>query len=150
VWHLLANRECRHAVMIAERFAEGDAVPSELDDAAAAVRATIQRALPGILYTDERKQAAFDVAALAVEQFLRYAEGARLARVVAAEEEVAAFQADAIRCIFGPSPFRQPLPIIDASVLAWNGGTVVSLAQAIYDDRRFDDLPVLADAMEEA
>jgi len=31
----------------------------------------------------------------------------------------------------------------------WNGGTVVSIARAIYDDRRFEDMPVLADALEE-
>jgi hypothetical protein len=32
----------------------------------------------------------------------------------------------------------------------WNGGTVRKLAQAIHDERRFADLPVLADALEEA
>ena len=32
----------------------------------------------------------------------------------------------------------------------WNDGTVRKLAQAIYDDRRFADLPILADALEEA
>jgi hypothetical protein len=34
--------------------------------------------------------------------------------------------------------------------LAWNEGTVVKLAKGIYDDRAFDRLPVLADALEEA
>jgi len=29
-------------------------------------------------------------------------------------------------------------------------GTVIKLAQAIYDDRAFDRLPILADALEEA
>jgi len=49
--------------------------------------------------------------------------------------------------IFG-NPFR---PItIDPSWLEWNGGTVVKLAQAIYDERAFDRLPILADALEEA
>ncbi len=32
----------------------------------------------------------------------------------------------------------------------WEGGTVVRLARAIYDGRRFDELPVLADALEDA
>jgi hypothetical protein len=31
-----------------------------------------------------------------------------------------------------------------------NDGTVVKIAQAIYDDRAFDRLPVLADALEDA
>jgi hypothetical protein len=39
---------------------------------------------------------------------------------------------------------------IDRVTLAWNIGTVVSLAQAIYDDRAFDRLPILADALEDA
>jgi hypothetical protein len=34
--------------------------------------------------------------------------------------------------------------------LAWNGGTILKVAQAIYDDRRFEDMPILADALEEA
>jgi hypothetical protein len=34
--------------------------------------------------------------------------------------------------------------------LHWNGGTVVKLAQAIYEERRWEDLPILADALEEA
>lgn len=32
----------------------------------------------------------------------------------------------------------------------WKTGNVVSLAQAIYDERAFDRMPILADAMEEA
>jgi hypothetical protein len=34
--------------------------------------------------------------------------------------------------------------------LTWDGGTVRKLAHAIREDRRFGDLPVLADALEEA
>ncbi len=34
--------------------------------------------------------------------------------------------------------------------LAWNDGAVRKMAQAIHDDRRFSDLPLLADALEEA
>jgi hypothetical protein len=48
----------------------------------------------------------------------------------------------------GPCLFR-PVPI-DRSCLAWNGGAVRKMAQRIYDDRRFADLPVLADALEDA
>jgi hypothetical protein len=34
--------------------------------------------------------------------------------------------------------------------LQWNDGTVLKLTQAIYDERAFDRLPILADALEEA
>jgi hypothetical protein len=33
--------------------------------------------------------------------------------------------------------------------LAWNNGTVPKVAQAIYDERDFDRMPILADALEE-
>jgi hypothetical protein len=52
-----------------------------------------------------------------------------------------------IRCIFG-NPFRPAR--IDPPSLGWNDGTVVKLAGAIYDERAFDRLPILADALEEA
>jgi hypothetical protein len=52
-----------------------------------------------------------------------------------------------IRDIFG-NPFRPATA--DPDWLKWNGGTVPKLAQAIYDERRFADLPILADALEEA
>jgi hypothetical protein len=52
-----------------------------------------------------------------------------------------------IRDIFA-NPFR---PIaVNPSWLAWNGGTIPRLAQSVYDERAFDRLPVLADALEEA
>src|SRR5262249_43192342 len=49
-------------------------------------------------------------------------------------------------------PFGMPVapPLLQPEWLAWNNGTVVQLAQAIYDERRFEDLPILADALEEA
>jgi hypothetical protein len=61
-----------------------------------------------------------------------------------------------LRDVVGTLPFRTP-PAIASGVLAWNGGTVTTMANAIYANR---DLPsghldtarlaVLADALEEA
>src|SRR5262249_39437107 len=46
------------------------------------------------------------------------------------------------------NPFR---PVgVDRSWLTWNERTVPKIAQSIYDDRRFEDLPILADSLEEA
>jgi hypothetical protein len=56
--------------------------------------------------------------------------------------------ADLIRDVFG-NPFR-PMPALSGSIRTWNGGVVVQLAQAIYQDRAFERLPILADALEEA
>jgi hypothetical protein len=50
-----------------------------------------------------------------------------------------------LRDVFG-NPFRRP-PLIDP---CWRTPTVLALAESIYEERRFTDLPVLADALEEA
>lgn len=58
-----------------------------------------------------------------------------------------AAQAHLLRDIFG-NPFR---PVTFAPAwLTWHGGLVVSMAQRMYDSRDFSDLPILADALEEA
>jgi hypothetical protein len=53
-------------------------------------------------------------------------------------------QAELLRCIVG-NPFRpiRPDP-------AWQTPNAMTLAQAIYEDRAFDRLPLLANALEEA
>ena len=56
-------------------------------------------------------------------------------------------QADLIRDVFG-NPFRTAA--ISPSWQKWNDGTVVKIAQVIYEERAFDRLPILADALEEA
>jgi hypothetical protein len=40
--------------------------------------------------------------------------------------------------------------LINPNWLTWNDGTVGRIAQAIYDERAFDRLPILADALEDA
>ncbi len=52
-------------------------------------------------------------------------------------------QARVVRCLFG-NPFRpiQPDP-------AWQTPNAVTLAQTIYDERRWELLPLLADLLEE-
>lgn len=52
-----------------------------------------------------------------------------------------------IRDIFG-NPFR---PVtLNSAWLTWHDGLLVSMAQWMYDSRDFGDMPVLADALEEA
>src|SRR5437868_6381671 len=65
----------------------------------------------------------------------------------AAETAERRAQCALLRDIFG-NPFR---PVtVDPAWLRWHEETVPRLAQAIYDERRFNDLPILADALEEA
>jgi hypothetical protein len=52
-----------------------------------------------------------------------------------------------LREIFGNRFSRQS---IHPAWLSWNEGTVGSLAQSIYDERAFDQLPILADELEKA
>ncbi len=57
-------------------------------------------------------------------------------------------QARLLRDLFGSFPLR---PVtLDPITLRWNSGTVLKLAEQIYEKRRFTDLPILADALEEA
>jgi hypothetical protein len=62
------------------------------------------------------------------------------------------FPVNATACVYlhevMGNPFR-PVPIAPAW-LTWNDDTVRKLAQTVYDDRRYDLLPILADALEEA
>jgi hypothetical protein len=48
-----------------------------------------------------------------------------------------------LRCIFG-NPFRRA-----AIGAGWRTATVLALARSIYADRAFDQLPILADALED-
>lgn len=62
-------------------------------------------------------------------------------------EQTRLLQRELLREIFG-NPF-QPISV-NPQWLNWNNGTVEKVAQVIYRDQRFEDLPILADALEEA
>jgi hypothetical protein len=57
-----------------------------------------------------------------------------------------AAQCDLLRDLF--VPFRAAGA--DSTRPAWCGGAALKIARAIYQDRRFEELPILADALEEA
>src|SRR5207249_5635173 len=71
------------------------------------------------------------------------------AEYIAVSKAEGLFQAGCLRDILGPLPFR-PLPRLAASALAWNDACTVKVARAIYEERAFDRLPILADALEDA
>ena len=57
-----------------------------------------------------------------------------------------------IACAIGGqgSEYMEPLHPGYCPWFTWNNGTVVKITQEIYDERRFEDMPILADALEEA
>jgi hypothetical protein len=63
------------------------------------------------------------------------------------KEGVCARQADLMRDVF--APFRRQR-LLDPGWLAWGEETVLKMAYRVYEDRAFERLPILADALEEA
>jgi hypothetical protein len=53
-----------------------------------------------------------------------------------------------LRDLLGPLPFHSAT--LDPTWLVWHGGLLVSMARQMYDSRDFTDMPILADALEEA
>jgi hypothetical protein len=58
-------------------------------------------------------------------------------------------QSGLLHDLIGPFPCH-PLPPLPDELLAWNDGTVVRLAQALYEARDFSSMGLLADALLDA
>jgi hypothetical protein len=171
--HRIPDVRAHSAVEVAEQVADGLLLVDELQKAEAQVREHLdamevrwmssQGAEDVALFsTHEALRLALAISAKEAQKAAYYAaSGACLATGVIATDGVHSYsklsaalaaegkvQIDLLRCIVGPLPFR---PVCLApSLLEWNDGTPVKMAQAIYDERAFDHLPVLADVLEEA
>lgn len=139
IWHLLTDTQSRAAVEVAERYADGLADSGQLE--VAGRRAGWVAAWAG--HADAAEAAAWAAADLTVAHWpetaaarARCAEGADATRCLP--------QCAVLRDIFG-NPFR---PV--AFDPNWRTPSVTAVAHAIYSQRRFEDLPILADALEEA
>ena len=126
----------RAAVEVAEQFADGWAGPEELRASRLACNGA---------GSQSAWYAAATHPAIAARNAARSAQaGAAHHALLGSEAAELLAQAELIRDIFG-DPFR---PVcVDP---AWLTPGVVELAQGIYDDRAFDRMLVLADALEEA
>jgi hypothetical protein len=144
------------AVQIAERFADGLATNAERKHARKeAVKAVNRRAGWGGI-NDLMSIADSAAARILCTPGRIYRECGTLPRVVVAAVRVVNRQASddmqqaqvmLLRDIFG-NPFR---PVsLNPAWLTGNDCTVKKIAQAIYDERAFDRLPILADALEES
>ncbi|HYT88796.1 MAG TPA: hypothetical protein VEL76_08820 [Gemmataceae bacterium] len=136
IWHLLPDERSRKAVEVAERFADTQADAGQLEAARVAVWDVSETPV-------SRWGAAWgavcDDALEGAWEGLREAAGWGDTSKVEQSEE-----APLLRDIFG-NPFR---PFI--LNVTWVTPAVTALAQTIYDQRCFQDLPILADALEEA
>lgn len=161
IWHLINAPEGQMAVEVSERFADDEISLKELALAASNAMRYVDECYrldrpDGGAYAAYSAASAYerddfgnfgdtaccdiygvDAAAYACRNAIQADEGN--------SDRVA--QSNLLREVCG-NPFR---PIhLNPAWLTWNEGTVVMLAQSIYDDRAFDRLPILADALEEA
>ena len=174
IWHLMTDERSRRITEVVERHIEGQATTDEWRTASVAAEeawADTSRLLhPRMYRAPERTLSPEERAAADVLHFttsaahnIGYAafranpghEGRALAHTVAREAARAVnedypnsperpVQAALLRDIFG-NPFR---PVtLDPS---WLTSTVVLLARGTYEDRAFDRLPILADALQDA
>jgi hypothetical protein len=151
VWRSISSESSRRLVEASELFADGLMKRESLR--AVYKAAEVERLARGIVMdcfaaasmtaTDDAVAASWTVPFNA-DELLRDLSGAKDETAIAAEEK---WRANCLRDIFG-NPFR---PVsVNPGWLAWKEGAVRKMAQMIYDDRSFSDLPILADALEEA
>jgi len=149
VWDLLPDERSRNAVEVAERYADGNANREEVLIALCEAKKVdgFMRRITGIRYQSPKMAASLSLSLNEQQKFLIYVAGnaACLSDVKnMPDEQEQCKQVSMLYCIFG-NPFR-PVTIHPA----WQNSKIVALAQAIYNDRAFDRLPILADALEEA
>jgi hypothetical protein len=151
-WEHLRDEACRRAVEVAEGFADHRVSNQEREQATRDVRALCgprARACYGLAYHVVRgTRYTFVNARIAAAHANWTVTGTQMVGDnAAAEAAESAAQCGLLRDIYG-NPFRPAA--LDPAWLVWDGGTIQKLAQAIYDERAFERLPVLADALEEA
>jgi hypothetical protein len=146
----------REAVETAERFADGQVTQADLENAARqteeALDAHRRRPWDPHQPRDDRTNQACSAAWIAAKKVCEkaaraataYSEAGIAFRWVGGEVAEVEAQAGLLRDIFG-NPFR---PV--AFDPAWRTTDVMLLGQGIYEERAFDRMPILADALQDA
>lgn len=143
IWHLLTDERARNVVEVAEKYADKRVGSRKLR--AAASKAELDRSLrvyAAARNGEEAARGSSHAAAYVVVAAAPVLEGGVFVNELRD-------QTNLLRDLFGQSPFRS-LPAVDAGWLRWSDATVPKIAQGVYDERRFEDLPILADALEDA
>jgi hypothetical protein len=144
IWHLLTDERSRRAVELSEQYADGEvSVPELTASRIAAYSACFEIA------RENPHSAAYRAAGAAfVTANHDFCDTSRVSWSAwsAADQENAEQQAQArlIQELYG-NPFH-PASLTPSGLPA----SITTLAQGVYHDRRFQDLPILADALEEA
>jgi hypothetical protein len=137
----------RRAIELAERYADGLASYEELSEAeetlsySGGFTDTAAHIAAQSIWNGH--MTATECAEVATWTVFHYCSGDEAGKAASENEERMA-QADLLRDLLG-NLFRPQT--LDA---AWLTSTVVSLTQAIYDERAFERMPILADALEDA
>jgi hypothetical protein len=138
-WPFLTDERSRRAVEAAERYADGKRVSLEryYEEARAVAD---DRGLWGARMDGYGEASAAHDAIAAVD-------GDDSPAYLVCRDPYVPGAADVVRDVVG-NPFR---PVaVDPGWLSRNGGLVVTIAAAIYEGRTFADMPILADALEDA
>ena len=141
IWAKLRDERSRKAVEVAERIADGLASPQEWAHAIEGVRKAREQG--GDDYCTPRHMYAevclSDNEWSVASSFCFWDEP---------DDRSGPAPIAILRDVFG-NPFRPPRRP-ERSLLTWNDGVIPKLAQAIYAERAFERLPILADALEDA
>ncbi|MFO0879467.1 MAG: hypothetical protein U0840_19135 [Gemmataceae bacterium] len=145
IWNVIPDARYRAAVETSERFADGLCDRSELQLA----RLEALKVHPG--GDSNSTPGEFAAASVAryriIPRWIGWLTRRASQQLRRTEEEEGAYQATMLREIFG-NPF---LPLVPDPLWShWNDGAIVRLAQNLYEENRHDELPILADALEEA
>jgi hypothetical protein len=160
--HLLPDQGARRAFLTVQRAADGLAGVEELKQAHADAVATsrylfssrfprssvdrrIFARMHGVtqaLLSATLPETDAEAQAIRVASTLRHAD----AHDRTWEKRIGVMIGELLRDLFG-DPFRQI--VVPARWLCQQGRQAVSIAATIYDDRTFDELPILADALED-
>jgi hypothetical protein len=145
----MRDARSRNALEVADRFADGTATRTELQAARAQAEEAAYQAHRDEWEDEVRANFRLDAAYMAVCGAMNAADAAL--QCVAEDIDIGRINEglrlpDLLREIFG-NPFQWKL--IDPIWLSWNDDTAYKLAQMIYENRYFDLLPILADALED-
>jgi hypothetical protein len=150
ILHLLPDRRSSEAIEIAELFAEGRISARVLKEAQLYANSVPPQGITDSLWNahNAASSAVYALCAYATVDPIRARShvGIALRWVSGVQDERAEMEVHAqlLRDIFG-NPFR-PVSIDPR----WLTSTVVDLANAIYDERAFNRMPILADALMDA